>query len=248
MTSSRKAGLLLLWISRTCLIISIVGIPVVTYYYPLNIPFHGLKFHIELILWWPVAITLYAWLWPTVGGAVAMLYGFLEIIGLFLGQTSLNPGRAVVVPAHFILYGIFIIGGFLHVLTGTRQLPSAVMISLSESRYKRMHWAARLMTIVPFIAFVVFSYLDHGLPWIIFGGIPAAIMIGVAWFWPKLGGALLIAYAIFTFRFILGIGRGPETQIVLSAMWAVFLAGGILFAYLGKRYRRGPAGAGQEIH
>jgi len=209
--------------------------PVVTYFHPLNIPFHGLKPIIWPHVWLLVAITLYAWIWPTPGGAMAMLYGFFEFIGLFSNLASLSPIRSLLVPAYFLLNAIFFAGGLLHIITGARQQLHAEKISFPESRLRRMRWAARLMTVVPLIAFVVFFYPGHGLPWIIFFGIPAVVMIGIAWFWPELGGGLLVSYAIYTFFFVLGSGMGFETKLVLSVMWAVFLAGGILFAYLGKR-------------
>jgi len=165
---------------------------------------------------------------------MAMLYGLFEFLGLFSSLASLSPIRSWLIPAYFLLTAIFFAGGFLHIITGARQPPHAERISYPESRLRRVRWAARLMTVVALVAFIVFFYPDHGLPWIIFGGVPAVVMIGIAWFRPKLGGALLVAYAIFTFFFILGGGMGFGTKLMLSVMWAIFLAGGILFAYLGK--------------
>jgi hypothetical protein len=234
-TANMKSSKKLLWIGHACLLVSVLAMPVVTYFHPLNIPFHGLRPIVWPHVWLLVAITIYAWIWPTPGGAMAMLYGFFEFLGLFSSLASLSPIRSWLVPAYFLLTAIFLAGGFLHIITGARQPPHAERISYPESRLRRVRWAARLMTVVALVAFIVFFYPDHGLPWIIFGGIPAVVMIGIAWFRAKLGGALLVAYAIYTFFFILGSGMGFETKLVLSVMWAVFLAGGILFAYLGKR-------------
>jgi len=238
-----KSYVLLHWVARIIFLVSIAGIFIVTlyYYHPLNTRL-GLSPQVGQTVWyvgWLLAITIYAWLWPTPGGAMAVLYGIISIIGLFSDLNSLYAMRTVLVPTHFLLYGIFIIGGFLHLFVGMRKRPASTTRPYSKFGLRRLLWSARIMTIVSVIAFIIFFY-PHGWLWILPVGVSAYVLIGVAWLQPKLGGALLISYAIFTFFAILGGRLHINTQVVLLVMWAVFLAGSIMQAYLGKRYLSKP--------
>jgi hypothetical protein len=233
----------LLWVGRACFLITIVGILIVTlcFYHPRNMPISGLSPQIGQTVWyvgWLVALTAYAWIWPATGGIFVIIYGGLSIWGLVHDLTASDAMRQVVAPAHFPLYAIFITGGTLNLIAALKQRRPAYRGARSESgKLKLLRWAARIMLIASLIAFIIFFH-PHGWSWIILGCFPASILIGIAWVWPALGGTLLIAFDILTLFIILraymGSGSLISTAVPLLTFWSVFLAGGILHAYLGR--------------
>ncbi len=233
----------LLWLGRACSLIAVVGILIVTlcFYHPRNMPISGLSPQIGQTMWyvgWLAAITAYAWIWPAAGGIFAIVYGGLSIWGLVYDLNASDAMRTVIAPAHFPLYAVFITGGIINLIAALKRRRPAHRGVYSESpSRKRMRWAARIMLIASLIAFIVFFH-PHGWSWVILGCFPAFTLICIAWVWPAPGGALLIAFDILALFMILtaymGSGTLIDTAVPLLTFWSVFLAGGIMHAYLGR--------------
>jgi len=107
----------------------------------------------------------------------------------------------------------------------------------------RVRWVARIISLLPG-AGVILGYLGWSLPLFLRKGlfslhalgyelIPGVVFLaigGVAWRWPRVGGALQIAFGIFLSSFFIGKAEWtPEALLVpqLSIAFA-FLIGGIL--------------------
>ncbi len=114
------------------------------------------------------------------------------------------------------------------------------IITTDKSRgFWRVRWAARIISLLPgagwilgFLGFNIGLFFRKGVfYWHSLGYelIPGAILLaigGVAWRWPRVGGALQIAFGIYFFTlFIRKADWAPE---VLLSIGSLFLIGGIL--------------------
>ncbi len=114
------------------------------------------------------------------------------------------------------------------------------MITTDKSRgFWRVRWAARIISLLPGAGWIL-GYLGWDLHLFLRKGlfslralgyelIPGVILLaigGVAWRWPRVGGALQIAFGIYFFTlFIMTADLTPE---VLLPIASAFLIGGIL--------------------
>ena len=103
-----------------------------------------------------LAIAGFAWLWPGACGVVAIFYGVYKIFEFW---SFLHfPKTLIPVPAFYLLYGIFIIGGILNLLASLRlkvtPRPKSTII-------ERLRWAARITAFAPIVIHVIIYTLVY---------------------------------------------------------------------------------------
>ena len=238
-----KEGSKLLWIARSSLLASAVGILLASFFFynPRNYAF-GINFSpqiSQMLLYggFVLLIALFAWWWPIPGGIIAVLYGTYKFLEYF--RFIDYPLTMVPIAAYCILYGVFITGGVLSIRAGlkipTAQPPEADV-------YEWLRQAARITTAAPVIVAIIYSIglaavimlrislysPDSLLSGMIFLSPLLLVVTYIAWRWSAPGGLLALATGIPVLLGILSSNWGMAYEIPYTLFCGVFITGGIL--------------------
>lgn len=244
-TASMKSSKGLLWIARACLLISAVGVVIASYYFhhPEN-RFITRSFdpQIDQTLFFSTPlfiIVLGSWFWPIEGGIIAMLYGGLSLFQIWSMSTLASPLTLIPSPVYALLYGIFIIGGILHLTTGLKLKKPLPKAETAESR--QLRWAARITPFVAIAASIVLltAIYPRYIIWVAVS-ILASIVAGIAWAWSAAGSILIILFCFWQLSIFMNCP--DEIKVISFVLYGIFLVGGILHLLIAWRERRLRAG------
>jgi len=237
MESSKK----LLWIARACMIIALIGVSITSYYFhhPEN-RFITRSFdpQIDQTLFFSVPlfiIVLGSWFWPIEGGIIAMLYGGLSLFQIWSMSMLASPLTLIPAPLYALLYGVFIIGGILHLTSGLRLKKPLPKAETGESR--RLRWAARITPFVAIAASIVLltAIYPQYIIWVAVS-ILASIVAGIAWAWSAAGSILIILFCFWQLSIFMNCP--DEIKVISFVLYGIFLAGGILHLVIAWRERK----------
>ncbi|MFC1937992.1 hypothetical protein ACFLWY_05510, partial [Chloroflexota bacterium] len=238
------------WAGRVCLLVSAVGGFFVGYYF--YIPWLSTLTNLDLGQdvqqslrngMYLLPIAGFAWVWPVPGGIIAILYALYMLpkvhMWIFppLGATGLTLPNYYF-PAYAAVYGLFMLGGIMHLVAGLREKPDWTGMHYSETGTdEKLLWAARIASLAPIAMFMLIFLFWR--PWFIPFSVPFLIVAGIAWIWPMPGGVLALVNGSGWLSYILNSfgGYGVGTKVTLIVLCAIFLAGGILHLITGWRRR-----------
>lgn len=229
----------LTWIARILVLTSAVGIGISSYifyvpYVDINI-FSGMSLQLNQAILYGGSLLVLAglmWLWPGAGSIVALLWVFFRFtqdFGITHTQTPL--------PLYFSLYGMFIVGSVIHLITAV--LKEKAPRTASETGV-RIRWVARILSLTSLLAFVIALTCVGRLwlfPLVAFLVIPFA---GVAWFWSLPGGVFIIVGVIVALFSIMDLGYDIERKIALIVPSLILLASGVAYLISAWMQRRQP--------
>lgn len=164
-----------------------------------------------------------------------MLYAALGLLELWSMSMLASPLTLIPVPLYVLLYGIFIIGGVLHLTAGLRlkkPLPKA-----ETGMSKRLRWAARITPFATIAAsiFLLTVIYPRYVMWV-GASILASIVAGVAWVWPAAGGTLMILFCFHQLSVFMNCPA--EIKNISFILYGIFLVGGILHLLIAWREGR----------
>lgn len=198
----------------------------------------------------PLLVAALAWLFPAPAGIIGILFSLYQILrySLYAAPPPFTPVPGTIetppdvtfIPQviYYLLYGIFILGCAIHLYLGIRTLRRAP--TLISNTDKSIRLVARVITFGALLtSMIIFFSIDeaavafHFIVW-------AIIALGIAWFWPGVGGTLIVLVGGWSLYDLFAQSLWPETQIIYSMLFSVFIIGGILYLFLVLR-RRNPA-------
>lgn len=233
-TAKTKNSKRMLWVARILVFASALGVLISSYffydphYYP--IPIYGVNQQVsQAILYGGSLLVLagFMWLWPGVGSALALLWTFFRLV-----QDSSISGILPPLPLYFSLYGMFIVGSSLYLITSLLETKAPRTTSGANIRIR---WAARILTIVSMIAFAIAFIFITRPTWFLGVLIPVVVLAAVAWIWPVPGGISIIVAGGIALANILPMHYDIDAKMALVIPWLILLAGGALYLILAWR-------------
>jgi len=225
----------LIWIARILVLASAVGVFISSYifydphYYPFTIS--GISQQFSQAILYGGSLLVFAglmWLWPRVGSIPALLWVFLRFI-----QDSIHTLPPL--PLYFSLYGMFIVGSVIYLITDVLKEKAPQTIPRTGVRIR---WAARILSLVSLATFAItFTSIIRPV-WFLAVVIPVVPLAGAAWFWSVPGGVLMIVGSIIALVTIVPMHYDIDVEMALVVPWLIFLAAGVLYlisAWIQKR-------------
>ena len=226
------------WLAHACLLVASIGLFIASAIWTNQVLlFDGI----------PLMIAVFAWAFPAPAGILSILFGLYQFGRYDLYSLTLpfrplpgmieTPPEVSFIPQgiFYLLYGVFILGGAIHLFLGIRDLRRIpTLASKSDKTIRMAAWTsslgALLATIVVFFTIDEAAVAFHFTVW-------AIVALGIARFWPGAGGTLIVLVGGWSLYALLAQGLWPETELLYSLLFSVFSLGGILFLTLALRAR-----------
>jgi hypothetical protein len=217
-----------IWIARILVLASAVGIFISSYifynphYYPFTISGISQQFS-QAVLYGGSLLVLAGlmWLWPIVGSIPALLWVFFRFIQDFGTVHTQMP-----LPLYFFLYGMFIVGSVLYLITDVvkEKAPRTAFETIV-----RVRWVARILSLVSLAGFAIaFTWITRPV-WFLAVVIPVVPLAAIAWFWSVPGGVLLILGSIIALVTIVPMHCDFDVKMARVVPWIIFLVAGVLY-------------------
>jgi len=229
----------LTWIARILTLTSAVGVFISSYifYDPHVYPFtiSGISQQFSQAIISGGSLLVFAglmWLWPGAGSLLALLWVFFRFTQDFSITRTLPP-----LPLYFSLYGLFIVGSIIYLVTDLLKEKAPRTISRTGIRIR---WVARILTLISVTTFIIaFTCITRPV-WFLLVVIPVVLLTGVAWVWSVPGGVLTILASIIALVNIVPMHYDIDAKMALVVPWLIFLAAGVLYLIAAWIQRRQP--------
>ncbi len=235
-TAKTKNSKKFLWIARAGLVASTSAMFFASYifYAPYYYPFssHTDQQIGQALLYGGIllGITVFVWIWPVVGGIIAVLYSVIKLVQVGTPE----PITLIPMPVYIFLYVLFLAGGMTNMILGLiREKPERTR----RFAIKRALWVARIAAFAPIVLNVIIYTLVYPMPFV-FGAIPGLITAGIAWFWPAPGGFLMLLLTIPGFYALFESNWDFQQKLPAYILCLTFIASGFLHLVIAWRERR----------
>ena len=221
-----------LLLSRVLLLIAVLGILVISLFtsdpdtFTVGHTFEPLWEQVLITGGIAVLIVLYCWWWPGFGGAVAVIYGSLQILGDFRIIQSGHIETAVPISVYYGLYALLIAGGLIGIVASLRRKAALVEDTDISYRLRKIALITNLSSVGTVIVLGIVALIialttryspDHLLGSFIYL-VPASLITAwIVWMWPAQGGLLEIIIGVFW----LVLATIPNWELLLFIPYAV---------------------------
>jgi hypothetical protein len=231
-----------LFLSRGLLLIAALGILVISLFasdpdtFTVGHTFEPLWDQVLITGGIAILIALYSWWWPGFGGAVAAVYGLIQILGDFRTIQSGHIETAVPVSVYYGLYAMLIVGGLIGITEGLRRKTVTPEDTDLSKRLRKialiitlsLAGAATVFGIVVLIISITYYFPDYLIASAFFLFPALLVLAWIAWMWPAQGGLLEILNGVFWLNVVNISSMEPGFSIPYVSICGLLIASGCL--------------------